>query len=67
MNARMRAHPWLAHSQAQYAKMLLARAEPGDREKALALHETALATARRLGMRALEERIIATQTRTERQ
>ena len=65
MNARMDARPWLAHSQALYAKMLLARAEPGDREKALALHETALAGARELGMRALEERIIATQTKAK--
>jgi tetratricopeptide (TPR) repeat protein len=57
MNARMDARPWLAHTQAQYAAMLLARGDSGDRDKAAAMLEPALATARELGMRALEERI----------
>jgi tetratricopeptide (TPR) repeat protein len=59
MNARMDARPWLAHTQEQYATMLLARRQSGDRDKAAALLDAALATARELGMRALEERIAA--------
>ncbi len=59
MNTRMEAWPWLAHTQYQYATMLLSRDQPGDGEKARALLQAALATARELGMRALEERITA--------
>jgi len=59
MNARMDARTWLAHAQQQYATMLLARRQSGDRDKAAQLLDAALATARELGMRALEERITA--------
>jgi tetratricopeptide (TPR) repeat protein len=67
MNARMDARPWLAHTQYQYATMLLARDQSGDpstssgqaREKAVELLKAALVTARELGMRALEERLTA--------
>jgi len=59
MNARMGARPWLAHTQYQYATMLLARSQPGDREKAVSLLDEALITARELGMHALEQRLIA--------
>ena len=59
MNARMEAWPWLAHTQYQYATMLLARDQFGDSEKAKELLKAALVTARELGMRALEERITA--------
>ncbi len=59
MNERMEARPWLAHTQYQYARMLLARDQAGDADKATALLKAALATARELGMRALEERITA--------
>ena len=59
MNARMGARPWLAHTQHEYADMLLARNQPGDRDKAMALFNEALTTARELGMRALEARITA--------
>ena len=62
MNARMDARVWLAHTQEQYATMLLKRHQSGDRDKAAALLESALATARELGMRALEERITAATT-----
>jgi hypothetical protein len=58
MNARMEAWPWLAHTQYQYATMLLVRDQLGDCEKAKELLKAALVTARELGMRALEERII---------
>jgi DNA-binding NarL/FixJ family response regulator len=57
MNARMGARPWLAHTQHQYAVMLLAHHQPGDRDKAMALLHEALTTARELGMHALEGRI----------
>ena len=63
MNARMDARTWLAHTQQQYATMLLARNNSGDREKAIELLDAALATTRELGMRALEERITAVQAR----
>jgi class 3 adenylate cyclase/tetratricopeptide (TPR) repeat protein len=59
MNARMDARPWLAHTQEQYATMLFARRQSGDRNKAATLLDAALATARELGMRALEQRIMA--------
>jgi hypothetical protein len=64
MNTRMEAWPWLAHTQYQYATMLLARDQSGDSEKARELLKAALATARELGMRALEERITVTEVTT---
>jgi DNA-binding CsgD family transcriptional regulator len=57
MNARMGARPWLAHTQHQYAVMLLARHQPGDRDQAMSLLQEALTTARELGMHALEGRL----------
>jgi class 3 adenylate cyclase/tetratricopeptide (TPR) repeat protein len=57
MNGRMGAWPWLAHTQYQYATMLLSRDLSSDRDRAFALLDSALSTARRLGMRGLEERI----------
>jgi DNA-binding NarL/FixJ family response regulator len=59
MNARMGARPWLAHTQYQYAVMLLSRNQAGDPAKAVTLLHAALTTARALGMRALEERVSA--------
>ena len=61
MNTRMDSRVWLAHTEEQYATMLLARRQSGDRDKANVLLEAAVATARELGMRALEERITASQ------
>jgi hypothetical protein len=52
MNARMRALPWLAHTQRDYGRMLLARAEPGDRSRAEELLEAAEAIYAGLGMAA---------------
>ena len=52
MNARMGARPWFAHTQRDYALMLLTRNAPGDREKAEQLVSQALATYRELGMSA---------------
>ena len=59
MNARMGARPWLAHTQYQYAIMLLARSHPSDDEKAVALLDKALSVAHELEMHALAERLSA--------
>jgi DNA-binding NarL/FixJ family response regulator len=59
MNVRMGARPWLAHTQHQYGVMLLTRSQPGDGEKAISLLAEAQMTAGELGMRALEERLMA--------
>jgi DNA-binding NarL/FixJ family response regulator len=59
MNTRTGARPWLAHTQHDYAAMLLAHGQPEDRVQAMTLLEAALATARELGMRALEARLTA--------
>jgi DNA-binding CsgD family transcriptional regulator len=56
MNDRIGARVPLGHTQHDYAAMLLARGEAGDRERAAALLEASLASAREIGMRALEER-----------
>jgi DNA-binding SARP family transcriptional activator len=50
MNERMGARPWLAHTQTDYAQMLAARDDPGDRERAKELLDQALATYRELRM-----------------
>jgi len=50
MNSRMGARAWVARTQLNYAQMLLARGEPGDREKARGLLQQALAAARQMGM-----------------
>jgi DNA-binding CsgD family transcriptional regulator/tetratricopeptide (TPR) repeat protein len=64
MNQQMGAKPWLAHTQHAYAKMRLARNEPGDWAKATAMLEEALTTALQLDMRALEEHVIACMEQT---
>lgn len=50
MNERMGAHPWLAHTQHDYARMLLGQGQPADQKKAHELLYQALATYRKLGM-----------------
>ena len=50
LNERMGARPWLAHTQHDYAEMLLARDEAADRDRADGLLESAIATYRELGM-----------------
>ncbi|KKK82898.1 hypothetical protein LCGC14_2798790, partial [marine sediment metagenome] len=59
MNTKMGARPWVAQTQHDYASMLLARDEPGDREKALELLTQALDAAQELGMKTLVERALA--------
>jgi class 3 adenylate cyclase len=56
---KMNAHPWVAHTQYQYAKLLIARDAPGDKAKALSLLQEALATAQDLGMAKIIERGLA--------
>jgi DNA-binding CsgD family transcriptional regulator len=56
MNEHIGARPALAHTRHDYAAMLLARSEAGDRERAVALLKTSLESAREIGMLALEER-----------
>ena len=50
MNERMGARPWLAHTQEDYASMLIARNAPGDNERSRKLLELAFATYDELGM-----------------
>jgi tetratricopeptide (TPR) repeat protein len=57
MNARLGMRPWVAHTQHDYGRMLLARDGPGDRVKARELLGSALTTADELGMTLLVERI----------
>jgi len=56
LNTRIGARPWTARTQADLARLLVARGQPGDRERALELLTAALDTARRLGMTVFAER-----------
>jgi uncharacterized protein HemY len=58
-NERMGVRPWLAHTRHDYARMLLARDGPGDREHAQDLLAAALATYRELGMESYAARTAA--------
>jgi tetratricopeptide (TPR) repeat protein len=64
LNIRLGARPWLAHTQHQYAEMLLARGQAGDRDKAMVLLDEALKTARELQMQLLIQRVEALRTAT---
>jgi tetratricopeptide (TPR) repeat protein len=57
MNERLRAKPFVVRTQYEYAQMLVTRGRPGDRARALELIDNALATARALGLKRLEEKI----------
>ena len=59
MNARMGARPWLAHTQHQYAGMLLARGQREDRTRAMTLLDEALTIAHELGMQSLIGKVAA--------
>jgi tetratricopeptide (TPR) repeat protein len=59
LNTRMGAHPWIARTQAAYAALLHEQGVGHQRARAEELFAAALATARRLGMSALESRLIA--------
>ena len=62
-NARIGARPWLAHTQRQYAAMLLSRGEGDDREKAADLLAHAADIGRELGMKLLLDQVADLQAR----
>jgi tetratricopeptide (TPR) repeat protein len=57
INTRVGARLFVAHTQHDYASMLLTRSAQGDREHALVLLDQAFATAQELGMQRLEEKV----------
>jgi DNA-binding CsgD family transcriptional regulator len=63
MHERLRARPWLARTQLDYASMLLRRDLAGDRERAGELTSTALATARELAMPRVSQQALALEAR----
>ena len=65
MDARMGTRQALARTQLEYADLLLARGEPGDRAKALGMLRQALDTARDLGMKLVVERALAAKLRAQ--
>ncbi len=67
MSERMGAKPWTAHTQHDYARMLLARNQKGDQEKAMRLLDLALSTAQELGMKDLEEKVKSQKSKVESQ
>jgi DNA-binding SARP family transcriptional activator/tetratricopeptide (TPR) repeat protein len=63
-NARMGARPWVAHTEYDYAHMLLGRDAPGDSERAHGLLESCVSTCQELGMSALADRARILSART---
>jgi hypothetical protein len=63
--ARMGARPYHARTLRDLVRMLLARAEPGDAALAIERAQEALATARELGMQAVEAELVALRARAE--
>ena len=59
MNAAIGARPWLAHTQAEYARLLATRGDQDAIKQAGALTSEALATAAELGMVRLQRRLQA--------
>jgi tetratricopeptide (TPR) repeat protein len=57
MDEGLRAWPWLAHTQHEFAAALFARGRGGDRVRADSLLGAAVETARRLGMISLQQKI----------
>ena len=57
MYTKLNARSYVAHTQSDYARMLLIRAQPGDVTKARELLDLALATAQELGMARLESQV----------
>jgi tetratricopeptide (TPR) repeat protein len=62
-NRQLGAHPLVALTQREYALMLLARNEAGDRERAMRALDETLDLARQLGMQDLLRRVLALQER----
>jgi tetratricopeptide (TPR) repeat protein len=61
-NGRIGARPWLAHTQEDYARMLLTRGLPGDEQRALELLAHARRSYRSLGMDTLAARASVVET-----
>jgi tetratricopeptide (TPR) repeat protein len=59
LNARVGGRPWVAHTTADLARMLIARARPADRDRARKLRADACALYRDLGMEAHASRTAA--------
>jgi tetratricopeptide (TPR) repeat protein len=59
MNVQMAARPYVAHTQREYATMLLKRDQPGDRGRAHTLLAQAIAAYETLGMSSYRERAAA--------
>jgi DNA-binding CsgD family transcriptional regulator/tetratricopeptide (TPR) repeat protein len=57
MNSCTGGRSWLANTQYEYGRLLIARHGPGDRKRAFELLTEALGTARELGMATLEDRV----------
>jgi DNA-binding CsgD family transcriptional regulator len=56
-DARLGARPWLAHTQHDYAALLISQGEPADQQQARTLLNAALASAQELGMPRLVARV----------
>jgi tetratricopeptide (TPR) repeat protein len=65
LNTRIESPLWTAHTKYDYAATLLRRGEPSDREHAFALLDAALATADKLGLKALADRVQRLKHRAE--
>jgi class 3 adenylate cyclase len=65
VDERMGARPWVAHTQREYARMLLVRAQPGDRERSVGLLARSLETAKKLDGKALTEKALALELRAD--
>ncbi|HSI81950.1 MAG TPA: hypothetical protein VK919_15020, partial [Solirubrobacterales bacterium] len=65
VNAQMGGRPWMAHARHDFARALIDKAEPGDRERASELLADALDTYRELAMKPWEERAEADRQRLE--
>jgi tetratricopeptide (TPR) repeat protein len=59
MNERICARPWLAHTQEDYARLLLTHGDPAKRTQAVGLLADATAAYRKLGMATYAERTAA--------
>jgi tetratricopeptide (TPR) repeat protein len=58
LNERIGARPWVARTRYDFARMLIARGRPADRQRALTLLEQALHDYRELGMRSWADRTV---------
>jgi hypothetical protein len=56
---RIKAPAWLARTRLEWARMLLARRQPGDTDRARELLGQALATARELGLGNVERQAVS--------